>query len=446
MDNSELEQQAQQLYADAKPAPALRDRTLKALPPPSGRPPYRLLLALAGTAAVVGIVAGIVLVPHPASALAPVEKALRRVNTASWDSTLRAWDEKKDTQRMVSHHTLRINPPAIRIETTVDSAGVNEGVFVWTPEGSWCYDSKQDAYLIFEGSTSAAPAEVLRMRKANQKRILDPVTNTQGLTWTRQPRVRQGRPTLQFSAQSHRSISLYTGKGGTVRRNDTVFLWADPKTHLLIREEREYHWWKTGMLQVSANFRYDQPIPPGTFAPRPPAGARCFVSADLSKAPTSLPESELPALRAAIARIERAWAQRDSAALAAEFDFAYLPTLYANPGSSYSLHPFAEQQKSYWQKRLQALSKRFPTTDIQHWELTSAKRVGALSTSAAPLLYRPVGEPEWIKAEVEARTAGGMHVHRLFFRTLPDGTPRLFFVQLAEVQEGFPDPPGVFGK
>lgn len=450
MTDSELEQHAQQLYADAKPTPTLRDRTLNALPQPRTRPSYRLILALGGTAAVVGAVAGIVLVPHPASALAPVEEALLKVNTASWDSTLRVWDEKKDTQRIVSRTTLRINPPALRIETKTDTAGANEGVIVFTPEGSWRYDSKQDAYLIPESAQSASLLEILRMQKDNQKKILDPIKNTQGLPWSKKAVIRQGKPALQFSAQSHRSISLYTGKGGTVPRSDTIFLWADPKTHLLIREERESHWWKTGMLEVSANFRYDQPIPPGTFSPRPPAGARCFVSADPRKTPTPLSESERPALLAAIGRIEGAWAKRDAAALAAEFDFAYLPTLYAERSSSYSLHPFAEQQKSFWQKRLQVLQQKFPKTDIQRWELTSAQRVGMLHTYSAPILYRPVGEQEWIKAEIKASTAtGGMHVHRLFFRTLPNGAPRLFFAQLAEVQEvqeGSSGPAGVFGK
>lgn len=446
MTETELEQQARNLYADQKPRPALRARLEQAtLPRPM--PSHRWVFALGGTLAVAGVTGGVFLTPRPVSALAGVEEALLKVNTVSWDTTMVVWNETgKETQRIAGRHILRLNPPAVHTETTLDTAGANAGTRVWTPEGSWGYDPQQRKYLILQASERDKKAETARMLAQNRQSILDPSAGNTRRNWKRTDATLHGRPVLKFMSEWTDRVKLYDGKGGTVPQKNVFTLWADPKTHLLLRTESETHSWRVGTRTVSENVHFDEPLPPETFSPRPPAGARCFVSPDPRKTSTPLSEAERPALLAAIGRIEKAWARRDSAALEAEFDFAYLPTLYANPSSSYSLHPFAEQQKGYWQKRLQALYKRFPTTDIQHWELTSANRVGALHASSAPLLYRPVGEPEWIKAEVEARTAGGMHVHRLFFRTLPDGTPRLFFAQLAEVQEGFPDPPGVFGE
>ena len=150
-------------------------------------------------------------------------------------------------------------------------------------------------------------------------------------------------------------------------------------------------------------------------------------------------------MKAAIRRLEDAWVKRDFSAFSAEYDFAYLATLYANPGQ-YPLQPFADRQQAFWTKRLAALKQKFPKSDIVRWELKEANRIPSLLTHSTPHLYRPLGEPEWVEAVVYAQTgADGMFVHRLYFRTLPTGQLKLFYAQLNEIQEGNFGSSGVFG-
>ena len=221
-------------------------------------------------------------------------------------------------------------------------------------------------------------------------------------------------------------MHIYDGKGGDVPNRQKITLWADPKTHLLLRVESESHGGSMGTRRISENVRYDQPLPPENLCPHPTAGAPCFSAPKDIKKKTPLQPTGQEALKSAIERVETAWIKRDQAAFSAEYDFRYLTTLYSGHGS-YNLHPFADRQQAFWTKRLAGLKQKFPKSDIVRWELREANRGPVVWAAHTPMLYRPLGEPEWIEAVVYAHTVtGGYFVHRLYFRTLPSGQLRLF--------------------
>lgn len=387
MNETELDQLAPTLFADARPAASLRARVLASAPQPQKTSSLRWGLAGGGLVAAGIIAASFLLRPKPA--YADIERAMAAVQTAQWQVELTQWSDsgqKRQVTECVASRAL----PAI---ATRERGG--QGYFsLLTPTLSLSYDRTRDVYL---KETPIAAGEI---RKHIQESFFPPSSRTSGSVpsspyrWTPWQVVEaklEGKPVLRFHQECHYQSESYA-----------TTLWADPKSRRLIRRESEMAWRGYRSKTVASQFRYDQPLPADAFALTVAKGKRVFVNDHhfYPGAHTVTPkELELVQLYNLLHWLDGGWAARRADIFVKAFDFGYLPTLY-NGIISPSPQKRTAQQEQFWRNRLAQVAKTRPRWDKWVSRVVSVEEQASVRILGMTPFCLPEGDPPVWKVSV----------------------------------------------
>jgi hypothetical protein len=364
------------------PAPEFRERVAAALrreaaPGPCATGPRaprrrgtsrRLALGTACVAAL-GLVLSLLMPGTPTQSFAQVEQALARVETAAWRSTVyQAPSLMADGSLEVSKkpsvrsYWIRMSPPALVRMRTGRALRLRR---VSLPEESYQIIQQPwgRAYSRFEWGIPAPAILEQAERKTPQERLQAAIlfsregtgdaaqwktregTGVERSSWKSSKTRLDGKPALRFEAalQYTQQVMPPDTDGNSWKQSgETWTFWVEPVTYRIIRREVRTRFEGFGksheMTEISDQFRYDGPPPPGVFGYVPPVGTH-YSFVPLPGRPAT--DAEQAQIEKVVRRALEAWNRGNAAAYAALWDFDY------EVGSDGQKRAFRERQIRY---------------------------------------------------------------------------------------------------
>lgn len=296
-----------QTLREASVPSALKSKTLAAINrketvPLSPRPAFRLRPTFAALAACLAAVSVALLWPgspvRPLPAFADVEKAMSKVQSATWTAKLTSYPQ--DFWGMTEEFWVRRSPPAVASLTTEKRVGTYRTVqdahrfaSFFSKSNQYYTRSNQQAHANIARHVEQTLRALTELPQSGQTTEMSADGFDRGLEtgfritgakfvrtvtpWKSETTILAGQSALKFTREVRRMVTRpkqSQSAGRTFHADTAQTIWADAKTLRVIRAEwRQSFDGRISLVSLRSNFRYDEPAPPGTFDLAPPPGA-----------------------------------------------------------------------------------------------------------------------------------------------------------------------------